>query len=99
MRKSGDDIPLGARIFAVVDTLDAMTSDRPYRKGLPYERARDELLRYAGKQFDPRIVQAFLEIPSDRWLDERRAVHEQVQRKQQNRLAIPSPSAEIGTAG
>jgi cyclic di-GMP phosphodiesterase len=99
MRKSGEDIPLGARIFAVVDTLDAMTSDRPYRKGLPYERARDELLKYAGKQFDPRIVQAFLEIPAERWLDERRLVHEQVQRKQQNRLAIPSPNAEVGTAG
>jgi putative nucleotidyltransferase with HDIG domain len=99
MRKTGEDIPLGARIFAVVDTLDAMTSDRPYRKGLPYERARDELLKYAGKQFDPKIVQAFLEIPAERWLDERRIVHDLVQRKQQNRLVIPSPSAVVGTAG
>ncbi|MEX1254489.1 MAG: HD-GYP domain-containing protein [Dehalococcoidia bacterium] len=56
----GDEIPLGARIFAIGDTLDAMTSDRPYRKALPAEVARWEILRHSGTQFDPQVVQAFL---------------------------------------
>ena len=57
---AADEIPLGARIFAVADTFDAMTSDRPYRKALPPEVARDEILKHSGTQFDPRVVQAFL---------------------------------------
>lgn len=57
----GDEIPLPARIIAVADTYDAMTSDRPYRKGLPHERAVQELKDYAGEQFDPKVVRAFLE--------------------------------------
>ena len=61
----GDSIPLGARIFAIADTLDAMTSDRPYRKALPYSVAREEIAREAGSQFDPEIVKAFLSIPED----------------------------------
>ncbi len=69
----GEEIPLGARIFAVADTLDAMTSDRPYRRALPYAAARAEILRESGRQFDPRMVQAFLSIPEER-LDEIRAV-------------------------
>ncbi|HET9596816.1 MAG TPA: HD domain-containing phosphohydrolase [Anaeromyxobacteraceae bacterium] len=59
---SGEGIPLGARIFAIADTLDAITSDRPYRKGAPLEAARAEIERCAGTQFDPRCVQAFLSI-------------------------------------
>ena len=59
----GDQIPLGARIFAVADTLDAMTTDRPYRKALPFCAAREEILRESGHQFDPKVVQAFLSIP------------------------------------
>ena len=55
----GNAIPLGARIFAVVDALDAMTSDRPYRKALPYESARAEIFKYRGTQFDPDVVAAF----------------------------------------
>ena len=55
-----DDVPLGARIFAAADAFDAMTSDRPYRKALPPELARDEIVRHSGTQFDPQIVQAFL---------------------------------------
>ena len=57
---SGETIPLGARLFAVVDTLDAMTSDRPYRRGLSFDTARDEIMRFAGAQFDPAAVEAFL---------------------------------------
>ena len=70
----GDQIPLGARIFAVVDTLDAMTMDRPYRKALPYERARHEIQTYAGRQFDPEVVRAFLEIPDATWLEINRRI-------------------------
>jgi putative nucleotidyltransferase with HDIG domain len=61
----GDAIPLGARIFAIADTLDAMTCDRPYRKALPYSAARQEITREAGRQFDPEIVKAFLSIPEE----------------------------------
>ncbi len=58
----GEAIPLAARIFAVVDAWDAMTSDRPYRKALSREQAVEELKRGAGTQFDPRIVEAFLQM-------------------------------------
>ena len=63
----GEQIPLGARIFAIADTLDAMTSDRPYRKGTTFEAARDEIARCAGGQFDPAVVEAFLRIPIGSW--------------------------------
>lgn len=56
---SGEQICLGARLFAVIDTLDAITSDRPYRKASPFEQARDEIARMSGTQFDPLAVQAF----------------------------------------
>ncbi len=60
---SGEYIPLGARIFAIVDTFDAMTSDRPYRRALPIEDARGEITRCRGTQFDPKLVDIFLSIP------------------------------------
>jgi ribonuclease P protein subunit RPR2 len=56
---AGDDIPLGARIFALADTLDAMTSDRPYRSAVSWERAIDEILAETGRQFDPNVVKVF----------------------------------------
>lgn len=56
----GEVIPLGARLFAVIDTLDAMTSDRPYRKGLSFDTAKAEILRMSGIQFDPVAVDAFI---------------------------------------
>ncbi|HHW07441.1 MAG TPA: HD domain-containing protein [Clostridia bacterium] len=56
---AGKDIPLVARIIAVADTLDAMTTDRPYRKGRSFEEAYGEILRCAGTQFDPEVVAAF----------------------------------------
>lgn len=55
----GDEIPLEARIIAVADTYDAMTTDRPYRKGLQHETAVNEINRFAGTQFDPMIVKYF----------------------------------------
>jgi len=56
----GDEIPLGARLFAVIDTLDAMTSDRSYRKAMPFDAAKEEIMRMAGRQFAPEAVDAFL---------------------------------------
>lgn len=58
----GDEIPLPARLFAVIDTLDAMTFDRPYRKALPFDEARDEIVGKSGSQFDPQAVEAFLRV-------------------------------------
>jgi putative nucleotidyltransferase with HDIG domain len=65
----GEQIPLGARIFAVADTLDAMISDRPYRKALPISAARDEIKRFSGRQFDPRVVEVFMSQPDRVWLE------------------------------
>lgn len=59
---SGSDIPLGARILAVADSYDAMTSDRPYRGAFPQWRAVEELKKYSGIQFDPAVVEAFIEV-------------------------------------
>ena len=57
---SGDDIPIVARIIAVVDTFDAMTTDRPYRKALSEDTALEEIKKNSGTQFDPKVVDAFL---------------------------------------
>jgi putative nucleotidyltransferase with HDIG domain len=56
---AGEQIPIGSRIILVADTTDAMTTDRPYRKALTYERVVEELDKFAGRQFDPRVVAAF----------------------------------------
>ncbi|HVY55982.1 MAG TPA: HD domain-containing phosphohydrolase [Thermodesulfobacteriota bacterium] len=64
---SRDEIPLGARIFSVVDALDAMTSKRSYRDALPFEEATRRITEASGSQFDPRVVDIFLEIPIDEW--------------------------------
>jgi response regulator RpfG family c-di-GMP phosphodiesterase len=75
----GEEIPLGARIFAVADTLDAMTSDRPYRAGLPFSSAVAEISRESGRQFDPEVVHVFLEIPEAVWRKIRREATERPQ--------------------
>ena len=62
-----DEIPLAARIFAVVDALDAMTHDRIYRAARPLDAALDVLKSEAGRQFDPRVVEAALTVPRERW--------------------------------
>ena len=53
----GESIPIGSRIIMIADTLDAMTTDRPYRKALPFDRVVDELRKHAGRQFDPRLAE------------------------------------------
>jgi putative nucleotidyltransferase with HDIG domain len=70
----GEEIPLGARIFAIADTLDAMTSDRPYRKGMSFAEASAEIGRFSGRQFDPKIVEVFLGMPPELWGELRREV-------------------------
>jgi response regulator RpfG family c-di-GMP phosphodiesterase len=58
-----EEIPVGARIFAVVDAFDAMTFDRPYSMAIPFDAAKSELKRCAGAHFDPAVVEAFLRVP------------------------------------
>jgi HD-GYP domain-containing protein (c-di-GMP phosphodiesterase class II) len=57
---AGESIPLWARLVAIIDTLDAITSDRPYRKGLSFYAARAEIARQSGTQFDPKAVEVFM---------------------------------------
>src|SRR5580704_18921556 len=73
----GEQIPLGARIFAVADTFDAMTSDRPYRAAQSISSGRREIERNAGKQFDPEVVKVFLSIPEHIWLELRNEIENQ----------------------
>jgi putative nucleotidyltransferase with HDIG domain len=65
----GAAIPVGARIFAVADTLDAITSDRPYRQARTFDAAREEIIRCSGTQFDPAVVEVYLKIPNELWLE------------------------------
>ena len=65
----GEMIPIGSRIFSIVDTLDAMTSDRPYRRALPFAEVVTEIIKYRGLQFDPAIADLFLSIPCKHWED------------------------------
>lgn len=76
----GSQIPIGARIFAIADTLDAITSDRPYRKGRSFDAAREEILRCSGTQFDPAVVEVFLKIPTELWQELRAEITNQNKR-------------------
>src|ERR1700741_4544645 len=76
----GDQIPLGARIFAVADTLDAITSDRPYRAAQPTRAALAEISKSSGTQFDPDVVKTFLSMPESIWEDLRRQINSQIHR-------------------
>jgi len=62
-----EHIPIGAKIFAVADTVDAMTSDRPYRAALPFLAAREQIKRGSGKEYDPRVAEVFLQISNEKW--------------------------------
>ncbi|HXJ89173.1 MAG TPA: HD domain-containing phosphohydrolase [Candidatus Binatia bacterium] len=70
----GDEIPLGARIVSIANTLDSITSDLPYREAQSLEAARAEIQQFSGKQFDPEIIRVFLEMPDKIWEDLRREV-------------------------
>ena len=70
----GEQIPLGARLISIANTLDAMLSDWPYRNALPMSRAREEIRRCAGTQFDPKIVEIFLSIPETHWIELRESL-------------------------
>jgi putative nucleotidyltransferase with HDIG domain len=76
----GHKIPLGARLFAVADTLDAITSDRPYRQASDFDFAREEILRCSGTQFDPAVVEVFLKIPNELWQELRSEISGQNKR-------------------
>ncbi|MBI5834641.1 MAG: HD domain-containing protein [Armatimonadetes bacterium] len=78
---AAEQIPIGARIFAVADTFDAMTSDRPYRKALGYEESCEEILRCAGSQFDPAVVEAFQHVSPDAWSIIRAVVEREIEAK------------------
>src|SRR5262245_46914019 len=75
-RLEGDLICLGARIFAVADAVDAMTSDRPYRAARSFDDAADELIRCSGAHFDPRVVRAFTDVAVDTWREMRHLANE-----------------------
>src|SRR4030088_3844085 len=73
----GDEIPLGARMLSLADTLHAMTTTRPYRPAQSFDVAREEIKLWSGRQFDPQIVKVFLEMPENIWEDLRKDINEQ----------------------
>jgi response regulator RpfG family c-di-GMP phosphodiesterase len=81
---SGEEIDVCARIFSVADAFDAITSNRVYRKGKPYEAAAQELDDWSGKQFDPKVVEAFHRVPPQDWAD----LHEQSLVKKEDDLDV-----------
>jgi putative nucleotidyltransferase with HDIG domain len=84
---AGEEIPLGARIFSIADSFDAMTSDRPYRAAMPPEEALAEILRNSGTQFDPACVRAFLRVYQSRYVG------------QQGRSPSRTAPASVGSSG
>ena len=90
---SGAEIPIGSRIFAIADTLDAITSDRPYRKARSFDIAREEILKNSGTQFDPNVVEVFLKIPNELWHELRSEITGQ--NKRFSSFDIPQASGPI----
>ena len=81
---AGEDIDICARIFSVADAFDAITSNRVYRKGKPYQAAAEELDEWAGKQFDPKVVEAFHRVPPEDWEE----LHHQSLMKKEDELEV-----------
>ena len=77
----GEEITLGARLFMIADTFDALTSDRPYRQGRSYEAARQIIEQETGKQFDPQAVAAFLAVPAEEWAQIRASVMSEIEKR------------------
>src|SRR5579863_4678049 len=76
----GEEIPLGARLFSVADTLDAITSDRPYRPAQTLAAARIEIEKWSGRQFDPDVVKVFMAMKENIWADLRKEIDSQIYR-------------------
>jgi HD-GYP domain-containing protein (c-di-GMP phosphodiesterase class II) len=89
-RLQGGNIPLGARLFAVADAFDAMTTKRPYRPESTFEKARTAITEGAGSQFDPRVVDAFLSIPFEIWAAS--AASSGVNLRRTDAPAVPAPA-------
>jgi putative nucleotidyltransferase with HDIG domain len=85
-----NQIPIGSRIFAVADTLDAMRSDRPYRPAQSFEAVRAEIVRWSGRQFDPVVVKTFLSMPEGMWEDLRNEIDAQVYQFSGSQKALKS---------
>ncbi len=75
-----EEIPLGARLFSVADTLDAITSNRPYRPAQTVTAAIEEIVRWSGRQFDPEVVKVFVSMPQNIWDDLRKEIDAQIYR-------------------
>src|SRR5690349_2494945 len=75
-----EEIPLGARMFSIADTLDAITSNRPYRPAQTVEAAREEIERWSSRQFDPEIVRTFMAMDKNIWSDLRKEIDAQIHR-------------------
>ncbi len=91
-----EEIHIGARIFCVADTLDAMTSDRPYRKGTTFANAIAEIQRCAGSQFDPEVVKAFLDIGETGLMKIREDMRAKKASRADQANGAPRPSAPAG---
>jgi putative nucleotidyltransferase with HDIG domain len=103
-RLRGDAIHLHARIFAVADAYDAITSDRPYRSAQSYSNARAEILTHSGRHFDPRVVKSFLNIPEKEWTEIRFSTraHDYIEKlidEREIRALIVSLKYRSGTTG
>jgi response regulator RpfG family c-di-GMP phosphodiesterase len=90
----GEEIPIGARIFAVADTMDAMMSDRPYRRAMSFAKARAEIKSEGGRQFDPEVVRIFLSITENVWQEIRfRAANSRAVSRSLNKAATDTSMA------
>jgi putative two-component system response regulator len=78
---SGENIPMGARIFNIADAIDAITSDRPYQKALPFKTAASELKKHSGQQFDPQIVAIFEKAGVNFWEEEKLKIDERIRKE------------------
>lgn len=90
----GEEITLGARIFSIADTLDAITSDRPYRAAQSIEAARQEIDKWAGRQFDPNIVKIFVKMPDSIWQALRQEIESQIYNYAYHQTAQSVPQAK-----
>ena len=88
---AGEHIPIGARIFTVIDAFDALTTDRPYRNARPYAEALAEIIRCSGTQFDPAVVSAFRLVSEDTW---RQIASAAVDSSPAKSLTIPAPAED-----